>query len=231
MLDSVTNALQHASTQPLGLLLAMVLGTLSAATSACCALPSLGVMIGYSGTQESKNKYLAIKKALFFTLGTIISLMIIGGIAGFVGKAANVSLGRYWTIFAGVVLVFFGLATLNLLPFKLSFGKFESLKKRLGASGVILSGLVLGGLISITALCCIPAIFVVMGVALIQKQILNAILLLFMFAIGFSLPLGTVVFGVSLSKALFLPKKAKKIVRWIAGGLLLVVGFYFLITF
>lgn len=230
MLDSVTNALQHAATQPLGLLLALALGLLSAATSACCALPSLGVMIGYSATQDSTGKRRAITLALFFTLGTIVSLMIIGGVAGFVGKAANVSLGRYWKIFAGVVLIFFGLAALNILPFQISFGKLNNIKKRLGMSGTVLQGLVFGGLVSTTALCCIPAIFVVMGVAMIQKQVLSAILLLFMYSIGFSLPLGAVVFGVSLTKAFFLPKKAEKPVRWIAGGLLLVAGFYFLVT-
>ena len=231
MLDSVTNALQQASTQPLGLLLALVLGVLSAATSACCALPSLGVMIGYSGTQESSGKSIAFQKALFFTLGSIISLMIIGGVAGFLGQVANTSLGRYWMIFAGIVLIFFGLATLNILPFKLSFGKFDGIKKRLGKSGVIMTGFVLGGLVSITALCCIPAIFVVVGVAVLQKQIFHAVLLLLMFAVGFSLPLGAILFGVSLSKTLFLPKKAEKFVRWIAGALLLFVGFYYLVTF
>ena len=231
MIDNVMNSLQQASTQPLGLLLALTLGVLSAATSSCCALPSLGIMIGYSGARETSSKRLSFKLALFFTLGTIMSLLIIGGATGLVGKVANVSLGRYWTIFAGIALIFFGLAALNILPFKISFGKFENIKKRLDTSGVILSGLILGGLISITALCCNPGIFVVIGVAMIQKQILHAILLLFMFAIGFSLPLGAIVFGISLSKALFLPKKAEIITRWVAGGILLVVGFYFLITF
>ena len=231
MLDSVTNALQQASTQPIGLLLAMVLGVLSAAASTCCALPSLGVMIGYSGTQESMSKGLAFKKALFFTLGTIVSQMIIGGVAGFVGQVANANLGRYWTIFAGVVLIIFGLAALKALPFNISFGKFDCIKNQLEMSGVMLTGFVLGGLVSITSLCCNPAIFIVIGVAVLQKQILQAVLLLFMFAIGFSLPLGAILFGVSLSKALFLPKSANRFVQWIAGGLMLIFGFYFLITF
>ena len=231
MLDSVTNALQQASSQPLGLLLAVLLGTLSAVTSACCTLPALGVLIGYSGAQESGSKKLAFKKALFFTLGTIVSLMIVGGVAGFIGQVANVSLGRYWKIFAGIVIIFLGLATLNILPFKLSFGKFDNIKTRLGMSGVVLTGLILGGLVTVCSLCCNPVIFGVIGVAVLQRHIFQATILLFMFAIGFSLPLGAVVFGVTLSKVLFLPKNAEKIVRWIAGGLLLVVGFYFLITF
>jgi len=231
MLDTITSALQQAATTPLGLLLAFVLGILSAATSACCTLPILGVLIGYSGTQEIASKGLVLRKALFFTIGTSASLMVMGGVAGFVGHVANESLGRYWIVFAGVIMIFFGLATMELLPFKLSFRKLNRIKQCLGTSGTILAGLVLGGLVSVTALCCHPAIFVVMGVAVLQKQVIQAALLLLMFSIGFSLPLGAVLFGVSLSKALFMPKRAERIVRWIAGGLMIAAGFYFLLTF
>ena len=189
MLDSVANALQQTSSQPIGLLLATAFGILSAAISACCTLPALGIMIGYSGTQESVNRGLAFKKALFFTLGTIVALMVIGGVAGFVGQVANASLGRYWKIFAGVVLIFFGLATLQILPFKISFGHFDSIKNRLGMSGTLLTGLILGGLVAVNSLCCNPIIFGVIGVAVLQGEIFQAALLLGMFAFGFSLPL------------------------------------------
>jgi cytochrome c biogenesis protein CcdA len=231
MIDTITNALQQAASKPLGLLFAMLLGTLSSAISACCALPVWGVMIGYSGAQENASKKQALNKALFFTLGTIVSLMIIGGVAGFVGQVANASLGRYWKVFAGIALVFLGLATLKILPFKISFGKLENLKNKLGMTGVVLTGFVLGGLVAVSSLCCNPAIFIVIGVAILQRHIFQAALLLGMFAIGFSLPLGAILFGVSVTKARFLPKNADTIIRWIAGILLLVVGFYFLLTF
>ena len=231
LVDYFTNALQQASSKPLGLILAMVLGTLSAVTSVCCSLPTLGVLISYSGTQEKVNRKLTIKKTLFFTMGTVVSLMIIGGVAGFAGQVAQASLGRYWKIFAGIVLIFFSLATLKLLPFTLSFGQFEKTKTCLGTSGVMLTGFVLGGVVAVSSLCCNPAIFIVIGVTVLLSQIIQAILLLGMFAIGFSLPLGAVMFGVSLSKVLFLPKSADRIVRFVAGGLMLIVGFYFLLTF
>lgn len=231
MLDFVTNALQQASSQPLGLLLAMIFGILSAATSACCALPALGVMAGYSGSQESVNRKIAFQKVLFFTLGTIVSLMIIGGVAGFMGQAANASLGLYWKIFAGVVLIIFGLAALKIMPFKIPFKQFDSIKKRIGVSGAVLAGLILGGLVAASSLCCNPIIFGVIGIAVLQKHTFQAVLLLSMFAVGFSIPLGAVLFGFSLGKILFITKNAEKIVRWLAGLILLAVGFYFLLTF
>ena len=84
-----------------------------------------------------------------FHLGTIISLMIVGGIAGFVGQVAQNSLGRYWKIFAGIVAVFFGLAALKFLPFKVSFGKFEGPSKADWENPeLVLAGLILGGIVA-----------------------------------------------------------------------------------
>jgi len=203
----------------------------SAATSACCTLPALGILVGYSGAQANDNRKAAVKKALFFTLGTIVSLMIIGGIAGFVGQVAQNSLGRYWKVFAGVVAVFLGLAALKLLPFKLSLGKFEGLGKRLGKTGAVLAGLILGGIVAASSLPCNPGIFIVIGAAILQGQVIWAVLMLGMFAIGFSLPLGAVLLGVSLSKVSLAAKGADTAIRWVAGAILVIAGFYFLVTF
>ena len=231
MLKSVTDALQQVASEPLGLVFALVLGVVSAATSACCTLPALGILVGYSGAQANDNRKAAVKKALFFTLGTIVSLMIIGGIAGFVGQVAQSSLGRYWKVFAGVVAVFLGLAALKLLPFKLSLGKFEGVGNRLGKSGAVLAGLILGGIVAASSLPCNPGIFIVIGAAVLQGMVFWAILMLAMFAIGFSLPLGAVLLGISLSKVSLAAKGADAAIRWVAGVVLFVAGFYFLITF
>jgi hypothetical protein len=55
--------------------------------------------------------------------------------------------------------------------------------------------------------------------------------MLAMFAIGFSLPLGAVLLGVSLSKVSLAAKGADAAIRWVAGGILVIAGFYFLIPF
>jgi cytochrome c biogenesis protein CcdA len=231
MLNYVINALQQVASQPVGLVFALVLGVVSAATSACCTLPALGILVGYSGAQANDTRKAAVKKALFFTLGTIVSLMIIGGIAGFVGQVAQNSLGRYWKVFAGVVAVFLGLAALKLLPFKLSLGKFESVGNRLGRTGAVLAGLILGGIVAASSLPCNPGIFIVIGAAILQGEVIWAALMLAMFAIGFSLPLGAVLLGVSLSKISLAAKGADAAIRWVAGGVLVIAGFYFLVTF
>ncbi|MCL2876680.1 MAG: hypothetical protein FWF12_10445 [Betaproteobacteria bacterium] len=231
MLDSIINALQQTSSRPLGLLLALALGVVSAAVSACCVLPTLGVLVGYSGAQENASRKQAFKKTFFFIAGIVVALMVVGGIAGLVGQVAHAGLGRYWKIFAGVVVIFLGLATLKVLPFELSLGRFEGIKNRLGMSGAMLAGFALGGLVAASSLCCNPGLFFIIGIAVVQRQVVLATLLLGMFAIGFSLPFGAILLGVSLGKARFLPKGADTVVRWVAGGILLLAGFYFLMTF
>ena len=231
MLEYVTNTLQQIASQPLGLVFALILGAVSAATSACCTLPALGILVGYSGTQTSDNRLTAAKSALFFTLGTILSLMIVGGVAGFIGQVAQTSLGSYWKVFAGIVAVFLGLATLKLLPFNLSFGKIEAAKTRRGAISSALAGLVLGGIVAVSSLPCNPGIFIVIGAAILQGAVLWAILLLGMFAVGFAIPLGAVMLGVSLGKVSLAAKGADTAIRWVAGLILIFAGFYFLVTF
>jgi cytochrome c-type biogenesis protein len=230
MLQNVIDRLQEASSEPWGLVLALLLGLVSAVTSACCALPAMGLLVGYSGVQANDNRRTAFKSTLFFILGTIISLMIIGGIAGFIGQIAQITLGKYWKIFGGIIAIFFGLATLKLLPFNLSLGKFGGIGSKTMNLKAAVAGLVLGGIVAVSSLPCNPGIFIVIGAAFLQGKIFWAMLMLAMFAIGFSLPLGAVLLGISLSKVSLAARGADTAVRWISGLLLLGVGFYFLFT-
>lgn len=231
MLEYCVAMLQNVAFQPISLIFALLLGTVSAATSACCTLPAMGILIGYSGAREVQDRRAAIGTVFYFTVGTILSLMIIGGIAGFVGQTAQLSLGSYWKIFAGIIAIGFGLATLKLLPFDLptlNLNKASTGSKKLGSAA---AGLLMGGGIAACSLPCNPGIFIVLGAAILQGQVVWATLLLAMFAIGFSLPLGAVLFGVTLGKLAVMSKSADTAIRWISGCMLLIAGFYLLITY
>ncbi|HEY5996847.1 MAG TPA: cytochrome c biogenesis protein CcdA, partial [Candidatus Deferrimicrobiaceae bacterium] len=216
--------------QPIGLLIALVLGTVSAAASSCCTLPAMGILIGYSGAREEKSRRAAIGSTLCFMAGTILSLMILGGLAGFLGQVAQTSLGRYWKPFAGIAAIVFGLATLKLLPFDLSPSFLGGSGKGSGKLGTAAGGLLLGGGLAVCSLPCNPGIFIVIGAATLQGKVLWAMLLLAMFAVGFSIPLGAVLLGVSLGKAAFLGRNAETAIRRISGAILLAAGFYLLAT-
>ena len=233
MLESITTALQSASTGPVALPLAFLLGLVSAVASACCTLPAMGMLVAYSGTREEMTRRTAVGSALSFMIGTTVALIVLGFVAGFVGQAAQAMLGRYWKLFAGVVAVVLGLAALRLLPIKLPQirRKTATTAAGQGALGPVLAGLLMGGGVAACSLPCNPGIFIVLGAAVLQGHSVWGMLLMGAFAVGFSLPLSAILLGVSFGKASFKAQKAEAVIRITAGALLVCAGFFLLITF
>ena len=233
MLQSITNILQSASMGPAALSLAFLLGLVSAIASACCTLPAVGMLVAYSGTRADVNQRTAFASAVSFMIGTTLALIVLGFVAGFVGQTAQTLLGKYWKLFAGAVAIVLGLAALKLFPVKLP--QLIQKRKMRGASpgkfGTVVAGLLIGGGVAACSLPCNPGIFIVFGAAILQGHILWAMALMAAFAIGFSLPLSAILFGISLGKVAIKIQKAEVAIRIIAGVLLICVGFYFLATF
>lgn len=210
---------------------AFLLGLISSVASACCTLPVFGTIVGYAGTRQDNTRRSTLLAGLFFMLGTIIALIILGIFAGFVGQVAQTTLGRYWKLFAGVVAILLGLAVLNLLPFKFAAGKAPRARPQLGGFfGPAVFGLAVGGTVSVTSMCCNPGIFIVMGVVILKGYSLWAVTILIAYAIAFSLPLTVLVLGVSFGKMAVRAKKVETAIRYVGGAALIAAGFYFLAT-
>ncbi|MCK9459379.1 MAG: hypothetical protein M0R80_07045 [Proteobacteria bacterium] len=230
MVNHFVNILQDAANQPVALLIALLLGAVSAAGSACCTLPTLGILLGYSGTRAQSDRRAALRFSLTFTLGIILSLIIIGVIAGFVGQVAQQSMGLYWKVFAGLIAVVLGLATLKLIPFRLPAAVQNMVDRPPTVAGTTALGVVMGGGVAVSSLPCNPGIFIVLGAAILQGDVLWSLLLLAAFAIGFSLPLGAILLGVSLGKTIPLAQKAGNGIRKVSGVILIAAGFYLLLS-
>ena len=233
MLQWATNMLQSASMGPAALPLAFLLGLISAVASACCTLPAMGMLVAYSGTRQESDRRAVFTSSLWFLLGTVLALVILGFVAGLIGQTAQAFLGRYWKLFAGIVAVVVGLAALKLLPLKLpgftckedaSYAKGSKLSAALG-------GLLLGGGVAACSLPCNPGIFIVFGASILMGRTLWGMALMTAFAIGFSLPLAAILFGVSFGKVSLKAKRADSVIRYAAGALLVCAGFYLLVTF
>lgn len=232
LLKWVTDALQGASMGPAALPLAFLLGLVSAVASACCTLPAMGMLVAYSGTQQNVNRRASLVSALCFLIGTTLALIILGFVAGLVGQAAQAFLGRYWKLFAGVVAVLFGLAALKMLPFtEPSFARKGEASTSGGKMGAALGGLFLGGGVAACSLPCNPGIFIVIGASILMGKLLWGMVLMACFAIGFSLPLAAILFGVAFGKASLKAQKAEAAIRMVAGILLICAGFYLLVSF
>jgi cytochrome c biogenesis protein CcdA len=232
-MQSITSALEAASTGPLALPLAFSLGLASAVGSACCTLPAMGMLVAYSGTRETMSRRAAMASAISFLLGTAVALIVLGFVAGFVGQSAQALLGNYWKLFAGMLAVVFGLAALGLLPLKLPqmHRKTSASAAGQGLLGTLIAGLLLGGGVAACSLPCNPGIFVVLGAAVLQGHSVWGMLLMAAFALGFSLPLAAILLGVSFGKESIKAQKAEAAIRIAAGVLLVGVGLYLLATF
>lgn len=233
MVEAITKALQDASMGSMALPLAFLLGLVSAVASACCTVPAMGMLIAYSGTRQDSSRRAAVVSALSFMIGTTLALIILGFIAGFVGQAAQALLGRYWKLFAGGIAVLLGLAALKLLPLHLP--QFTRQTKTRSASygmlGTVIVGLLMGGGVAASSLPCNPGIFIVIGASILMGQIFWGMLLMAAFGIGFSLPLGAILFGISFGKTALKAKKVEAVIRTVAGVLLISAGLYLLATF
>jgi cytochrome c biogenesis protein CcdA len=211
--------------------LAFVLGLVSAVASACCTLPLLGAIVGYSGTREDHDRRAKFLAALFFMLGTIIALVILGTVAGFIGQVAQDMMGKYWRVFAGLIAIVVGLAGLKLLPFKLPTKTTAANSRPRGLLSAAAFGLVMGGGVCVASLACNPGIFIVLGVAVLQGYTLWGMCIMASYAVGFGLPLALIMLGASFGKSAIKAKKTEGTIRIIAGALLIIAGFYLLWTF
>ncbi|MEE9443115.1 MAG: cytochrome c biogenesis protein CcdA [candidate division Zixibacteria bacterium] len=208
----------------------LVLG-LAASVSSCCTLPVLGAIAGYSGTRDQIDKKTIAVTGLFFMIGTMLALGLLGAATGFISQLAGSALGKYWKVFAGLIIVVLGAASLDLIPWKIP-GIVSNYKPTVPDSikGAAVFGLVVGGGTSACTVGCNPALAGAIGMAVLRGHTLWGIIILAFFAIGYSFPVAAVLTGLSYGKAaIFRSERAAKIIRYTAGCILLIAGFYLLI--
>jgi cytochrome c biogenesis protein CcdA len=211
---------------------AVLLGVLGAVSS-CCNLAVIGAVAGYSGSlAEERNRRSVLIAGFFFLLGTVLALAAVGAAIGFAGRAAGAALGGYWRFGAGLIMVFFGLAGMNLIPFALPKIRTRVASGRHGMAGAVVFGLAVGGGATACTVACNPVLPMALGFAMLQGGAAWGAAILGAFALGYSLVLaaGVVGLGLGFGKLQATARKVEPYVRYGAGGLLVLVGFYLLAT-
>lgn len=209
---------------------ALMLGIAGSVTS-CCNLPVLGAIAGYSGAVgHGTDRRSLIVAGLFFMVGTVIAFAALGAISGFVGQVAGATLGLYWKLFAGLISVLFGLATLGLLPFDFARFGFSGDATRIKSCGATIYGLAVGGGAAACSVCCNPILPVALAVTTLQGQALWGAAILTVFSIGYSLPMVGVLVGMGLGfrRLTLIVQRISPVIQKVAGVLLIVLGFYLL---
>lgn len=224
----ISGVIENQLNTPLFFLAILLLGFV-AALGSCCNLGVIGVVTSYAGTQTKKknNKNPFLKTGFAFLIGNIISLSLVGALTGFVSQTVGKSVGDYWTLIAGVVVIYFGLLSLGLLPFSFKVGnKLTSKLSELASKGFVF-GLALGGFATACSACCNPIFPIILGASYLQGELFWSWITLLVFALGYSIPLSGILIGIGfgLDKVSDTLLRNKKVISSISGTILILVGF------
>jgi cytochrome c biogenesis protein CcdA len=209
-----------------------LLGIITAIGCIGCSVPLIAAVVGYAGSQEQPQERDILVIAGFFMLGTVLALSAAGYLVGYIGQVAGSTFGLYGKILIAIITILFGFAALNLLPFRIP--SFNPVKKNLprGFIGASVMGLGVGGAsITYTMACCGPMILpIVLGISILKGQGAWGALILAVFAVGYSLPMVATILGIGFGKLTGIANKVAGPVRMASGVLLIVAGFWLILT-
>lgn len=226
MIDFVNTLTQSVNKEQfeITMLLTSFFGGLIASISPC-SLSMLPIIIGYIGGYSEDKPILTFFKMLVFILGTAVVFTTIGIICAVSGKVFISFFGSYFGLIIASFLIVMGLKLLDILDFD-----FPVLVKAIpqNKSGyAFLYPFLIGMLFALAGTpCSTPILAGIMAFASVSENILFAILMLFLFAIGQGLIL--ILAGVFTSTVKNMQSfiKISEILLKLSGLLLIVSGLY-----
>ena len=214
------------------LIAVFVMGAISVVTCGC-NFAVIGVVAGYSGASSSDGRTkTVIIRGVAFLVGTMVSMALIGTLFVYAGQGISTSFGNWWKIAAGLIAIFFGLYSMDFLPFRIPGITIKQSTSGQTVFSAILFGLAIGGLSSALNSCCNPLFPVILAASFVKGSAMWGLMMLTSFSLGYGLPLAAMIVGLSLgfgkiSKTL---TTVGTIVKYAGGVSLVLLGFYFLLT-
>jgi cytochrome c biogenesis protein CcdA len=209
-----------------------LLGIISVFTCAC-NYAVIGTVAGYTGSVSASGKAKSVLLiSVFFLLGTVVSMSALGSVIGYAGEYISLSIGNYWKIVAGIVSILFGLYTIDMIPFKIPGISINYQNKKTSLANAVLFGFIVGGITSLSSLCCNPFFPVIMAASFVKGSTVWGFLMLLTYSAGYGITLSAAMVGmgfglgkISGSLSLF-----AKFLKYAGGITLIIIGFYFLFT-
>ena len=148
-----------------------------------CSLAMLPLIIGYVGGYSKETPLRTFVQLCSFIFGTAIVFTVIGIICAVTGSVFASALGGYFTLLMASLLLVMGLKLLDILDFDMPV-IVKSMPTNTGSS-LILYPVLLGITFALAGTpCSTPILAGIMAFAAMGKNMMFAVLLLFMFAIG-----------------------------------------------
>lgn len=206
------------------LLIASFLGGLLASLSPC-SLAMLPLIIGYIGGYSKETPFKTFIQLTSFILGTAIIFTTIGIICALTGKVFASAIGVYFTLIIASLLLVLGLKLLGILDFET-----PTIIKKMPTNttnSIFIYPLILGATFALAGTpCSTPILAGIIAFAAIGKNLLLAILMLFLFAIGQGVILILAGLFTSSLKNMKLLANFTEILLKISGILLIIVSIY-----
>lgn len=190
-----------------------------------CSLAMLPLIIGYVGGYSKETPLRMFAQLCFFIFGTAIVFSIIGIICAVTGSVFASTLGGYFTIIMASVLLIMGLKLMEILDFEMPV-IIKSMPSN-STNSLFLYPVLLGIAFALAGTpCSTPILAGIMAFAAMGKNLVAAILMLFLFAAGQGLIL--IIAGLFTSGVKNLKKFAgfSGILMKISGALLVMVALY-----
>lgn len=198
------------------------LGGLIASISPC-SLSMLPLVIGYIGGYSNEKPLKTFMQMCVFVLGTGIVFAIIGGICAITGK---VFVGNsYFALIVASIILIMGLKILEVIDFDLPVLIKEIPQNKTNSDFIY--PLILGMVFAIIGTpCSTPILASIMGFASISANIINSVIMLFLFSIGQGLILILAGFLTSKLKSSNNFYQVSEIIMKASGVLLILVAVY-----
>ena len=200
------------------------LGGLVASISPC-SLSMLPIIVGYVGGYSDAKPSKTLLQMIFFVLGTAIVFTIIGIICALTGKVFISFAGGYFGVILASIILIMGLKLIGFLDFELPVLIKEMPKDN--AHHTYLYPILLGGVFALVGSpCSTPILAGIMAFASLSANIINAIIMLFLFSLGQGLILILAGFLTSRLKNWGNFYKISDILMRISGFLLIAASLY-----
>ena len=183
MIENIFTGLYQAlnSTSIIALLAAFAWGILSILLSPC-HLSSIPLIVGFINGQGNVTTKRAFKLSLFFSVGILITITLIGVITGLLGRMLG-DIGRFGNYFVAVIFFIVGLYLLDVIPLNFFQAPDPSKVKKRGLLAAFTLGLVFGiALGPCTFAYMAPMLAITLSTA--GTRLLFGILLLIFYGIG-----------------------------------------------
>ncbi|MBQ3641593.1 sulfite exporter TauE/SafE family protein [bacterium] len=180
-MDSFAALFTHQASLPILFGLSF-LGGLIASVSPC-SLAMLPIIIGYVGGYSKDKPLKTFIQMLFFVLGTSIVFTTIGIFCALTGKVFMSFAGGYFgIIIAGIILVM-GLKLVGILDFEIPV--FINKMPQNNGTNTYLYPIILGAVFALAGTpCSTPILAGIMAFASLSANIIQAIMMLFLFSLG-----------------------------------------------